>query len=254
MKIKTYVISLKKAEDRRRHLLKETADFNFMDVEWVEAVNGKELSQTDTERLFNRRLFACRYNRLPYPGEVGCTLSHHECYRRLLESNIDVALILEDDVFFLDHDNVENILTGGAGLLKEKGKGVMTLSDHRVSSARGKPFVAGYSLCRVWFAFGTNAYLIHKDSAKKLFMDVPASILADDYQYMNMKGIPVYGLFPYLSTGLSTNGNFDSEIVGKAQAGVPGKDILFKYKLNRFIRGGIRRALIFLGIMTVKNN
>ena len=252
MKIKTYVISLKHSEERRKLLLKEIADFTFMDVEWIEAVNGKELSQADTNRLFGIRRFACRYNRLPYPGEVGCTLSHRECYRRLLESNLDVALILEDDVFFQDHASVENILTEGTRFLKEKGKGAITLSCHRVGSVKGKPFVTGYSLCRVWFAFGTNAYLIHRYSARKLFMNVPASVLADDYQYMNMKGIPVYGLYPYLSTGLSITASLKGEIYGSPQK-VPGKDILIQYMFNRFLRGSIRRIMVFLGIMSEKN-
>ncbi len=95
-----------------------------------------------------------------------------------------------------------------------------------MSSTKGKSFVADYEIYRVWFAFEANAYLIHRNSAKKLLKDTPASILADDYQYMNMKGIAVYGLLPFLSTGLSNDGRFISGTLEKSQERVPGKDIL----------------------------
>lgn len=91
-----------------------------MDVEWVEAVNGRELSQADTDRLFDARRFVCRYNRLPYPGEIGCALSHRECYRRLVESDNDIALVLEDDVLFLDHVHVENVINKSVQFLTGK--------------------------------------------------------------------------------------------------------------------------------------
>lgn len=146
--------------------MKEIEDYSFMDVEWVEAVNGRELSQADTDRLFDARRFVCRYNRLPYPGEIGCALSHRECYRRLVESDNDIALVLEDDVLFLDHVHVENVINKSVQFLTGKKAGVLTLSSHRVSSTKGKPLVADYEVYRVWFAFETNAYLIHRNSAK----------------------------------------------------------------------------------------
>lgn len=253
MKIKTYIISLKKAEDRRKLLLKEIGDFSFMDIEWVEAVYGKELSPAETSRLFHTKRFVCRYNRLPYPGEIGCTLSHRECFRRLLESGADVALILEDDVIFLDHKNIKSLINECVRFLTKKTTGVLTLSSHRVSSSKGKPFVANYSVYRVWSAFGTNAYLIHRNSAKKLLMDAPGAVLADDYQYMNMKGIPVYGIWPFLSTGLSNDGHFKSETLEFGRIKQSEKSILLKYMLHSFFRGGIRKLLIVLGIMSVKS-
>lgn len=253
MKVKTYIISLKKAEDRRKLLLKEIGDFSFMDIEWVEAVYGKELSPAEASRLFHTKRFVCRYNRLPYPGEIGCTLSHRECFRRLLESDADVALILEDDVLFLDHKNVESLINESIKLLRKKTAGVLTLSYHRVSSSKGKPFVADYSLYRVWRALGTNAYLIHRNSAKKLLMDAPGSVLTDDYQYINMKGIPVYGIGPFLSTGLSNDGHFKSETFESEEIKPSGIYILLTNMLHRLFRGGTRKLLIVLGIMSVKS-
>lgn len=79
-------------------------------------------------------------------------------------------------------------------LKKEKG-GVFIYSLLSVSSTRGRDMGNGYSMYRVWFGLGTYVYLIHRNVAKKLLTDFP-SVLADDFQYMNLKGIKVYGLFP----------------------------------------------------------
>ena len=70
---------------------------------------------------------------------------------------------------------------------------------------------------------------------------------------MNMKGISVYGILPFLSTGLSNDGSFVSRIIEKKQVKVPGKYIQMRYLFSRFIRGGIRRFMVFMNIMSVKD-
>ena len=100
MKIKTYIINMKESVERRERVLKEVSRYSFLDIEWVEAVNGKQLMEVQIGQLFDRKRFYSRYDREPLPGEIGCTLSHRECYRRLLWSDCKYALILEDDVFF----------------------------------------------------------------------------------------------------------------------------------------------------------
>lgn len=90
-------------------------------------------------------------------------------------------------------------------LKKEKG-GVFIYSFLPVSFTKGRDMGNGYSMYRVWFGLGAYVYLIHRNVAKKLLTDFP-SVLADDYQYMNLKGIKVYGLSPLFSTGDSMGTN-----------------------------------------------
>ena len=150
MKIQTYVINLKRSADRREYILKETARYACMDVELVEAVDGYRLLPEETERLFDVKRFTYRYKRHPYPGEVGCTLSHQECYRRLLNSDEEVALILEDDIVFLKPELVDAVMTECCEMLKKEKGGVFIYSLLSVSSTRGRDMGNGYSICLLY--------------------------------------------------------------------------------------------------------
>jgi len=142
---------------------------------------------------------------------------------------------------------VDAVMTECCEMLKKEKGGVFIYSLLSVSSTRGRDMGNGYSMYRVWFGLGTYVYLIHRNVAKKLLTDFP-SVLADDYQYMNLKGIKVYGLFPLFSTGDSMGtdiqqGKQDIEYV---------TDIPVRYRLQNFFRGGCRRLLLLLHILSVR--
>lgn len=247
MKIKTYVINLERSADRREYILKETARYACMDVELVEAVDGYRLLPEETERRFDVKRFTYRYKRYPFPGEVGCTLSHQECYRRLLNSDEEVALILEDDVVFLQPELVDAVMAECCEILKKKKNGVFLYSSLSVSSTRGRNMGNGYRIHRVWFGLGSHAYLIHRTVAEKLLANLP-SVLADDYQYLNLKGIKVYGLFPVFSTA----GSMGTDIQQGKQDIEYVANIPVRYRLQNLFRGGCRRLFLLLHILSVK--
>ena len=56
------------------------------------------MTDKDKNDFFNTELFCKRYVKEVRPGEIGCTLSHQKCYRKLVESREKYALILEDDI------------------------------------------------------------------------------------------------------------------------------------------------------------
>lgn len=70
--------------------------------ERVSAINGRNLSNKTIDSLtkslsFSRQVLCPR--KLS-PGEIGCFLSHRACWQRLLLSNKNFALIMEDDIQF----------------------------------------------------------------------------------------------------------------------------------------------------------
>lgn len=85
--MKTYIINLKESIQRRESVLQATSAFPFLDVELIEAVNGKLVTEEEIKNSFDVTKFAQRYGRSPAEGEIGCTLSHRVCYERLLASN-----------------------------------------------------------------------------------------------------------------------------------------------------------------------
>lgn len=213
MTIKTYVINLKDSVDRRKNVLVELSKHPFMDYELVEAVDGRGMSQEDAGHLFDCKRFLWRYGREVMPGEVGCTLSHRECYRKLLSSKEEFALILEDDVRFLAEENrVEDLIATISGQMSGKPR-VVTLTRHHFYYSRGERPVGGeYSLCRVREAWGTCAYLVNRKAAAVLLKIGKPWFVADDFLIMNKKGIKVEGIYPMLAIGASEMLEISSEV------------------------------------------
>lgn len=247
MKIKTYIINLKDSVIRREGVLAETAKYSFMDVELVNAVYGKGLSAMEADRLFDQERFRRRYFRDPLPAEIGCTLSHRICYRRLLESKEKYALILEDDVCFLDPGRMENGLSEITKRIPEKRACVVTLARHTHYYPRVLYTADRYSIYKVWMAFGTCAYLINKKAAQILLATPRALIYADDYEYMNSKGIFVQGIYPTFAAGMSELGEIESEVCYADR--VYPEEFSFIDRLSFLLRKKKRGLLKVMGIL-----
>lgn len=109
--LRTFVISLPKSADRRENCMQscKTAGLN---PEWFEAVNGREVmaryeagdpqlqgkidlkDKVTLELGFGRQVTIAEKLSA---GELGCALSHMSIYHKMVEENIELALILEDD-------------------------------------------------------------------------------------------------------------------------------------------------------------
>ncbi|MFQ5624620.1 MAG: glycosyltransferase family 25 protein [Paracoccaceae bacterium] len=97
MKLKVLIIHLARAAARLPTVerLRRSTEY---ECEIVEAIDGAHLS--DEERTLRYRPKSCRPH---YPfamrdNEIGCFMSHRKAWRRIVESGLDAALILEDDV------------------------------------------------------------------------------------------------------------------------------------------------------------
>lgn len=90
-----FVISLKDEQARRdviaNHLKERGFNFEFLD-----AVDGRQmdvLAHPDYDTARRR----AAHGRDLKPGELGCFLSHRAAYEKIVEQNLDYALLLEDD-------------------------------------------------------------------------------------------------------------------------------------------------------------
>ena len=85
---KIYVISLKRLPERRKFMEAQLSDLG-LEAEFVEAVDGLELSEeTIKANCINEKMT---------PTEIGCAWSHRNVYQRLIDSEEEYALVLEDD-------------------------------------------------------------------------------------------------------------------------------------------------------------
>lgn len=95
----TYVISLPRATDRRAALAKKMAEIN-LSYELVDATDEREGLSSEELKLIGGEGNLAKYNSNLVPGALGCLISHLRCYEKLLASEHQYVLIVEDDANF----------------------------------------------------------------------------------------------------------------------------------------------------------
>src|SRR5437588_9468072 len=98
--MKTYVINLARATDRREHMIKQVTAAGLT-YELVSAIDGQDLYTSDLARLIDPDAVA-KYPRWLTPGLLACTLSHRLAYERILADGGASGLVVEDDTIIPD--------------------------------------------------------------------------------------------------------------------------------------------------------
>ena len=93
-------INLPWARERRQAILSQ-AEKTGIDVEFVEAIAGKDLPDVVPE--YDRRERFKTFNYDLMPNEIACMLSHMKAMRVFLESGAEYGVIMEDDAVFADN-------------------------------------------------------------------------------------------------------------------------------------------------------
>jgi len=100
-----YIISLKRLNNRHKLLHERLEGLNY-EIFW--GVDGQQL---DFKELEEKRIYLPEVTREKnmsgnelQPNEIGCTMSHLNIYRDIIDNNYKNALILEDDVILHDSD------------------------------------------------------------------------------------------------------------------------------------------------------
>ena len=105
-KLSIYVVSLEKDVHRREQLAKQFTQF-YPTMNIIDAVDGRKLSDDIIRNL--TKGYVQKYHKQMSPGELGCTMSHIKALEQFLESDSDVALILEDDILGTD-ENIQKLI------------------------------------------------------------------------------------------------------------------------------------------------
>lgn len=91
--IKKFVINLKRRPDRLE-IFRKQCPFNDVDV-----IYGFDGKYADKEQSHIEKNILYKFKNLK-PGEVGVFISHMRIFRKIVELNIEKALIFEDDAIF----------------------------------------------------------------------------------------------------------------------------------------------------------
>ena len=108
--MKKLVINIPRRTDRKKLFLKNNLD-KIKDFEWLEAVDGRELTHQklldmgfDTDKKY-RCIYGARDKKL-VRGEVGCFLSHKKAWDIVAQQD-EPMMILEDDAIILENYDEE---------------------------------------------------------------------------------------------------------------------------------------------------
>ncbi len=202
-----FVISLKRSTARQAYLQAQLASLGCS-FEFVEAVDWQTLSARDLQ-MYSPKKTIENYGRELVLCEIACAMSHLNIYKKMIEEDIDEAVILEDDVFikpglvdFLTHrgqlpsDYFVIWLGYGYGTSGhwyfEKNVGSFWSQQKLISSHRLVKLVA--------YPNGAYGYLINRDGAKALLdLAYPISFVADGLltgQKTQTLSVPLYAIQP----------------------------------------------------------
>ena len=242
-RMNTYIINLKTSTDRKQyieHLLSPYQD--FIDVHFVEAVDGRALSDEQLNEMWNQKETYKTYGRCMKGGEIGCSLSHRKCYEEILKNGDDAALILEDDVVFKENADIRKVVSTVEKLLCTQKPMIVLLSgSYWFFKEKSLPGV-GFQLASVFEAMGTMSYMINLAAAKRM-TSIDKKYLADDWYHWRDNGIKVYAVRPHIAGDV---GMFESEIV-MCGLGLVRRNISVMKKAQSYYQAVLRRFLGYIG-------
>lgn len=212
--MKTYVVNLQQAIQRRQYMQTELAKHSYLDFTFIDAVVGKEIEDSKLEELYSEDRVRKNIGRTLSRGEIGCALSHVNIYSEMIERGEEVALVLEDDICI--PSSIETELRGLQWLLDKNKPVVVLLTPVIKASNRIVHALTNNRVLKPYEACYTSGYLLNKRAAGELLkLNLPVCVAADDWEYFDMMGeLDLYCLKNHV---IHLAEHFGSELEGERQ-------------------------------------
>lgn len=167
--------------------------------ERIAAVDGSKLTAAERKADYSPFWFGFFHGRQISPGELGCALTHRIAYRRIIDEDLDWALILEDDGILLEE------FAAKAGTLLEKANtfDVIQLfySENRYHRLLPVDKVGAAEICRFTGPHASAmAYIVRKSGATKLLRARRVVLTADKFSWMSaLWGVSFCTVKPFMA-------------------------------------------------------
>lgn len=215
MGLRSFVIHVSTATERRKAIEKELVDKDF-DLNFV--LDGDIASLTPT------RLSAFFSSKIQEPTTfTSCAFKHILVYQEMVRDNIPLALVLEDDIRF--YSNVK-LLAKIIDEIKNRAlsKCIISLEDSRLKYIPKSRRVSGTLLYKEQSGRMTGAYLIDYAAAKSIleYIEVEKVSRPIDWfhnQCITNNVIDMYWAQPPIAVQGSCSGSMES-LIGKGQSGI----------------------------------
>lgn len=241
--ITAYIINLKKSVKRHDYMQSILSPYSFINIHFIEAVDGRTLSEEEVEQAFDNKNTIKHYGRELNRGEIGCTLSHRKCYATLLESDAPYALILEDDIKIMRDLSIVQDINLDA-IMNTQIPTILFLSGDYWYYKRRK-------IVSVYGAVGAYAYLINKAAAQQILSHSQPYNVADDWFCYKKWGLQYKAIYPYIIDANVDMDSFPSD-VNQDQWGNEKHLMSKKAILQSYWQGCIKRLLAACGHFEAK--
>ena len=202
--VKIFIINLKQ-DIQRKEYMQKLCDRYGLSVTFFEAIEGSKLSGNVIESVYLEEKTIKKIKRGLSKGEIGCVLSHKKIYQKMLDENIEKAVIFEDDIKF--DKNLINFLNNNVNfpsnaelvLLGYWFYGLNKI-ELLISYRKQVQLTNGLKLVRfIRNVHGTYGYIVTLDGAKKLLNHLNKGIyMPIDHYTGNEELINLYGIYPPL--------------------------------------------------------
>jgi GR25 family glycosyltransferase involved in LPS biosynthesis len=192
------VINLLRRPDRKESVIRNFKNTNITNYEFIEAVDGNALIPTfEIVTLFKGNDFGNRR------GVIGCALTHYNLWKKLMESDVEYFLIMEDDFTIvesfkeeiekIDFEKYDILLMGYHMFSKtlEKVKSIYYNNDS----------VTIEKLQMDYYIGGIHCYSINKNGARKLlnYIDKNGIKHGIDYLFKIIPELECFETRPHIS-------------------------------------------------------
>ena len=162
--MKLFVINLKRRGEKRNRVIEMLEKYPFLDYEIFDAIDGEEI---DNEYMIEngfqpyQNWYDPNMRRGLTKGEIGCSLSHWYLWKKIAESDLKNAIIIEDDALFTNIspekvNEIEKYLESSE--LLYLGRKVFNTNEEPIDEFVSKPN----------FSYWTIGYAISNKGAKSL--------------------------------------------------------------------------------------
>ncbi len=193
---KIYVINLKSDVKKKQHMENLFRKFNLQ-VEFIDAIDGRKLNNKFISDVSSSVISIKEIGRNLSRGELGCLLSHKKIYKKIIDENIEMALVLEDDIYFDGYllsilNNKDKFTDNWELILLGHHTGSSRKIDTKASFWNQKHIMHNFKLVRPCEnSYGTYGYFITKNGVKKLLKRLsvisrPIDHFTGDSKFLNL--------------------------------------------------------------------
>lgn len=195
--MKTYVVNMLKDESKRTNMIEQLESYPELDYEIFAAIEGRKLSSIQRAECISPK-FKERYGKIATLPAAGCSLSHYEIYKSIVEQGINYALILEDDAIL--SPGIYSINKISRVLENDMPIAILLTPDFwYTTNSKRDQIDNNHILVELTDGYMTSGYLINQAGAKLLLDRLyPIQYTADAWSIFMSFGLKLYGIVPHI--------------------------------------------------------